>query len=241
MGKLHPARCILQYARTFRLLHLRRLLYQRKNTRCARKRVLKLRKYAGNLIKGLGVLVGIAQKAGKRSHGDTADSRDKPSDGRKCSRYTDTGVYKAVDKPCGRIRQGGKESRIQGIFCQLFIDFIKAGQRLVFIGKSLHHLLISYHFIYQRRLLAPRLRLQLKHFIGSSGNKRRHKKTDRRNADHHQRDAHILPKHKEQCAQNRDNPRKKLGKSHNQAIRKLVYIGNHTAYNFSVRMGIQIF
>lgn len=53
-------------------------------------------------------------------------------------------------------------------------------------------------------------------------------------------DGHIDIKHKSQGTKYRQQTGEKLGKSHQQTVRKLLHIGDHAAYQISGGMGIQI-
>ena len=47
-------------------------------------------------------------------------------------------------------------------------------------------------------------------------------------------------KHKNQCAENCYNTRKKLGKAHQQTVRELIYISNNSADDISVLVRVDI-
>ena len=47
-------------------------------------------------------------------------------------------------------------------------------------------------------------------------------------------------KHESKRADDRNDTGEKLGKSHQQAIRKLIHVGNDTAHNLAVRMSVNL-
>ena len=74
-AKVLDLHCALHLFRTFRMLRLRRPrrgFDQLEHPPRAGQRVLQFRHHAGNLVKGLGVLVGVVQEAGEVAHGDAA-------------------------------------------------------------------------------------------------------------------------------------------------------------------------
>ena len=107
--------------------------------------------------------------------------------------------------------------------------------------KGLHHLLVSDHLIDQCGLFPSRLRLKAEHGKGAFCDEPCHEKGKRRDQHHHQRDSHIRGQHEKQGAQDRHDACKQLGKSHQQSIRKLIHIRDHTAGDLSIRMIIHIF
>ena len=72
-------------------------------------------------------------------------------------------------------------------------------------------------------------------------NKACHKQGQRSNYNNYKCNFYINRQHKAQCSQNRQHPGKKLGKAHEQAVRKLVYIGDNTADDFTVGVSVNIF
>ena len=74
-AKVLDLHCALHLFRTFRMLRLRRPrrgFDQLEHPPRAGQRVLQFRHHAGDLVKGLGVLVGVVQEAGEIAHGDAA-------------------------------------------------------------------------------------------------------------------------------------------------------------------------
>ena len=106
--------------------------------------------------------------------------------------------------------------------------------------ESLHHLLVSHHFLNETSLLAPHLRLFAEHGIGALGDEGRHQQGNRCDQHHYHGDSHVLMKHEQQGAQYGNHPGKQLGKSHQKAVCKLVHIGDHPAHQIAGGMGVQI-
>ncbi len=153
-----------------RLRNLRLLLDKLKHPAGAGKRCLQLRHHAGDLIEGLRVLVGVAQKAGELPHADA------PFDRQKSPKDPDARIDKAVDKARAGIGQRGEEDRLHVRLFQPAIDLAKPLHHLRLMAERLHHLLISDHLIDQRSLLASRLRLQFGHAESPLRDKARDKK-----------------------------------------------------------------
>ena len=108
------------------------------------------------------------------------------------------------------------------------------------MGKGLYNLLVPQHLVDQGRHLAPGLRLVLEHDIGPSGNEAGHHQRNRRQAHHHRGDQRIDIEHKAQGSQNGHHAGKQLGKSHKQAVGKLVDVGNDPADHVAGGMGVHI-
>ena len=73
-----------------------------------------------------------------------------------------------------------------------------------------------------------------------TGNKACRKQAERRQTNNHQGNRQINRYHKAQCAQDRQNTGKQLGKAHQQSIRESINIGNDAADQVSRRMHVQI-
>ena len=108
------------------------------------------------------------------------------------------------------------------------------------MGECLHHLLITDHFINQRRLLPPHLGLHPKHVVGPAGNEPGDKQGQRRQHHNRQGDLPADGQHKQQCAQNGYNTGEQLGKAHQQTVRKLIHVRNNPADDAAGGMGVQI-
>ena len=105
----------------------------------------------------------------------------------------------------------------------------------------LHNSLITDHLIDQRGLLTSRLGLEPEHAVGFLCNKSRHKKGQRRNKNNDKCNPSIDPEHEAESSDDRHNTGKCLRKPHQQTIRKLIGICDHTADNITCCMTIQIF
>jgi hypothetical protein len=108
-------------------------------------------------------------------------------------------VHQIVHETGGRVCQGGKENRPQGAVLQSAVNLIELFQRFVLMGKGLYHLLVPDHLLDERRLLAPRLRLQMKHGERFLRDKTRDKKRQWCHQHNNTRDGDIDTEHKAQC------------------------------------------
>ena len=107
-------------------------------------------------------------------------------------------------------------------------------------AEGLHHFLALHHLLHKAGLLPPHLGLEPEHIVGVLGDKRRHHQGNRGDHHHHGGDAHVDAEHKAQGAHNGDHPGKQLGKAHEQAVGKLVHIGDHPADHLPGRVGVHI-
>ena len=181
-------RDILQLQAAVRLPHnygvpgirdLGRLLDKIKDPFCTCKCILQLRHHAGNLIKGLCILVRITQETGQLSNGNH------PAYRRECAHNPDSRIYKPVYKPRTGIGNGREEYGFQAYFLQPAVDLIKTFQRTVPVTKGLDDLLVSHHFIHQGSHLRPRFRLCPEHGVRSFCYKAGYKKRQRRDQNDH--------------------------------------------------------
>ena len=157
----------------------------------AGKGVLQLRHHAGNLVKGLGVLVGVVQEAGEIAHGNAAANGDK----RTCQAHTR--IDYGVDKPGAGIDQRGEENGFQRRLLQPSVDLVELLHGSVLMAEGTNHLDIADGFIDEARLLATGDGLQPEHGIGSGGDEVRNQQRQGRDAHHHQRNAPMDTQHEE--------------------------------------------
>ena len=169
MLKLHLSGGAFQLFRVRRVRYLGRLFDQFEDPRRACQRILQLCDDAGNVVKRLGVLVGVTQECRESAHGDH------PSDGRQRSCQRHTGIHQIVYEPRPRVGQRRIKDRFQGAFFQSPVNLVKLLLDPLFHGECLHHLLAADHLVDQPGLLRSRLRLQTEHIVGVRGNEFRHK------------------------------------------------------------------
>ena len=167
---------------------------QLEHARRAGEGVLQFRYYAGNFVERLGVLVGIAQKAGEAAHRDAARYGGK----RACNAHRR--INEAVYKAGGRVGDGGKEDRAQRGFGKPVVDLIKPVEHGALPSERLHDLLVAHHFLNERGLLAARFGLQLEHGISALCDERRHEQGHGRDDNHHERNAPVERKHEAERA-----------------------------------------
>ena len=108
------------------------------------------------------------------------------------------------------------------------------------MAKGPHHLDFPHGLVHNTRQFPPGSALQGKHGIGPLGNKGRHHQRKGRYQDHHQRDHRVNGQHNDEGSQNGHDSRKKLGKAHQQAIRKGIHIRNNPAHQLPLGMAVQI-
>ena len=106
--------------------------------------------------------------------------------------------------------------------------------------KSLHNLLVAYHFLNERRLFRPVLALARKHGMRASGNEARNKKRKRREYHYGKRYRRIHAEHEYECAYYGKYSGKKLAEAQQQSVRKLVHVRNYAAHRLAVRMRVYI-
>ena len=196
--------------------------------------VLQLRHHAGDLVEGLGVLVGVAQKHAQLADGDAAPHRVHST------HKAHACVHDVIHKAGGRVGQAGKEDGLQAHVLQTAIHLVKGGKALGLVAEGLHHLLALDHLVDQRGLLAAHGALALEVTIAALGKEACHHEAQRGDAHHHQRDGHILAEHEQQGAEDGQNAAEQLCKAHQQAVRKGIHIGHHAADDIAGRMAVEV-
>ena len=108
------------------------------------------------------------------------------------------------------------------------------------MAKGLHDLLALDHLVDQGGLLTAHGALALEILVAALGNEACHHQAQRGDADHHQRDGHILTEHEQQGTKDGQHTAEQLGKAHEQAVRKGVHIGDHAADDIAGGVAVQI-
>ena len=124
-----------------------RLIDELKNACGTGDGILQLGDDAGNLVKGLGVLVGVGQETRQTADGEPARNHGKRAG------KTDARINKGIDKARARVGQRGEEHRAQGTGAQAAVDLIELIENLVLAGEGLDELLLKDCFIDQRGVL----------------------------------------------------------------------------------------
>ena len=213
---------------------LLRLVHQRKDTSSAGDSVLQLGDNAGNFIERLGVLVGIAEENRQ------AADRNGTCHGRHGTRKANTGIDHAGDKARDRVRQRGEERRTERCLTQCLVQRAEARLGARLIAERLHDLLPVDHLVEEGRLLAARLRLLAEHIISARGDEFCRKEGQRRQHDDDERDLPVQIEHDAECAEDREHTRKQLCEAHEQAVGKLVDIGDHAADDVAGGMAVEV-
>ena len=97
MLQIHSSLGIFQFQRIPSVSRLRLLIDQFKDSGSGYQSVLKLCDNAGYLIKGFGILIRIAQKAGELAYRDHSPNRSV------CACDSNGRIDHAIDKPGGRV------------------------------------------------------------------------------------------------------------------------------------------
>ncbi len=226
--------CIRQH-RCIRGIRLHsRFIDQFKDPRRTGQGILQLCHHAGDFIKGLCILVGIAQEGCQLAY------RQRTANGQTGTGTCHNGIHQSIHKTRQRVHQRAVEGCIHRIAGQCFIDLIKALLALLLMRECLDKLQISHHFIGEGRKRTSGFRLMPEQAVGLPRDKSRHQEGDRCQQHHQEGNQRIDHKHKDQGADDGHGAGEKLGKAHQKSLRELVNIGNHTAHQISRRMRIQI-
>ncbi len=209
-------------------------IQQLKHPRGTGKSILQLGHHTGDLVEGLGVLVGVAQEHAQLTDGDAAAHCIQRT------HQTHAGIDDIVDKAGGRVGQAGEEDGFQAHRLQAAVHLIKGGKALGFVPERLHDLLPLDHLVDQRSLLAAHLALALEVAVAALCKKAGDYKAQRGDADHHQRDGNILPEHEQQGAKDGQKAGEQLGKAHQQTIGKGVHVCDHPAHDITGGVAVQI-
>ena len=235
MFRLYITLYMVKCHRILRLRRLRLFFDQVKDPLGACHRVLELRHHTGDLIERLRILIGVTQETGELADRQRAVYHaERTGDPDAC-------INKAVDKTGGRISDRREKCRLQGRLPQPFVDLIKLLCHLLSPAECLDHFLVLHHLIDQARLLSADLRLQPEHGEGPSRDKVCHQERDRCDQHHDKRDHHIYGQHEAERSHDRRDPGKKLGETHQKAIRKLIHVRDHPAHHLAVGPAVNIF
>ena len=168
--QLHAAGGVGQHPGIGRVGDLRQLVDELEDPRGAGQRVLQLGDDAGDLIEGLGVLVGIAEEA--RQPADRNGPRHRAQRPGKAH----AGVDDIVDDAGRGVRHRREEGRAHGRGGQAVIDLVKLRKALGLMRERLHDALAAQLLVDQGGLLPACLGLQLEHGISLFSDKACHKK-----------------------------------------------------------------
>ena len=227
--------CALRGDRVLRVGYDRLSIDHLKDPGGAGQRVLQLGDHAGDLIEGLGVLVGVAQEARQPADGQPAAGEYRQRAGQGNGRI-DQGVHESG----GRIDQGGEERGLQGAVGQAAVDPVELFDDGVFPAESPDQLLVPEYFVDQGGLFAAGDRLLPEHPVGPPGNEPRDQQGDRGQHHDHQGDQRVQREHEDQRAEDRHHAGEQLGKAHQQPVGEGVHIRDHPGDQVAGRMGIQI-
>ena len=211
------------------------LIDEVKHALCAGKGVLQFGHNVGDIVEGLRVLVRVVQK-----HRQLTD-RDAARNGDECAQHADGGVDQRIDKSGAGVRGGGEERRFDATLLQIEVDLVKAFLGAAFVAEGTNHMLIANQLFHQAGHLGAGLALHLEHRIGMGGNEPRHKDGQWRQRHDHQRNAPVNENHHAQRAKNRQHAGKQLGKTHQQTVAELLYIGGDAADSVAGAVGVHIF
>ena len=215
----------------------RRFLHQLENAPRAGHGILQLGNHTGDLVKGLRVLIGVGEEAGKLPDG----KRRRPAaEAEQRAAQRNAGIDQIVDKARAGIRQRGEEGRLARHTLQAFVDLVEGRHRLVLVGERDNRLVAADHFIDQRRLLRANFGLLLKQRVCPLCDEGCHKQRKRRDQNDPKRDQRMHRKHKAQRAENGQNSGKELGKAHQQPVRDLLRVRNDAADDVADGMTVKV-
>ena len=165
---------------------------------------LQLGQHARHLVKGLGVLVGVGQKA--RQPADRQRARQRRQRADDADRRIDDGI----DEPRGGIRQRARVLRLEADIVELGVIAVKILERLLFIGERLDDALVADVFLHIGGDIALQDLLLAEPPRGELADEARHEQRQRREEEHRQRDAPVGHQHEYQGADDRDHAREEL-------------------------------
>ena len=149
-------------------------------------------------------------------------------------------IDEIVDKASGRVGQRRIERGVERGLFQPFVDLVELLHVFRFVGKGLHGLKPRDRLLGEGGLFPPRLRLFLKECVGVRRNILRHEEGKRGDEHDDQRDFPICRQHKRKRAENGQNPRKELRKSHQKSVGELIGVRDNAADRLPVGMGIEV-
>ena len=196
--------------------------------------VLKLRDHAGDLVEGLGILVGIAQKDAQLSHTDAA------AHGEEGAGETHGGVDHAVDKPGHGVGEAGEEHGLDGGGFEPLVHLVKGFLALFLVAEGLHHPLPLDHLLHQGGLFAADGGLGLEIAVGAAGDKPGGEEAQGREHHHHGGDAQVDHGHEDQRTGDGEDAGEELGEAHEQAVGEGVHIGDDAADQVTGGVAVQV-
>ena len=224
----------LQHPGVFSFGHLVVCVQQLEDAGRAGQCVLQLGDDAGDLVEGLGVLVGVVEEDAQLTDGDAArHSIDR-------THQTDACIDDVVDEAGGGVGHAGEEDGLQADILQPRVHLVKGGKALGLVAEGLHDLLAFDHLIDQSGLLTAHGALPLKILVAALGQEAGHHQAQRGDADDHQRDRNILPQHEQQGAEDGQQAGEQLGEAHQQAIGEGVHIGDHPADDVAGGVAVEV-
>ena len=233
---LDIALCFVQNKRIFLVGGLRLCFDKLEKTDRTGERVLKLGRNARNLIEGLGILVGVAEEDRKTTDGER---RGIGNDGERADE-SHACVNDAVDDTGRRIDKGREEYRAERAFFHLTVHILKALHGFFFMTVSTNDLFVTDDLVDIARLRTANLRLRLEKRMGTACDKACRKQGKRCCKDDEKCDLPVDDEHKAECAENGEDACEKLREAHEKSVGKLVGVGDDTADDVAVGMGIAI-
>ena len=109
--------------------------------------VLQLGDHTGNLVEGLGILIGVVQQNRQAANADAAAEAEEGT-GQSYQR-----IHHGIYKPGAGICQGREENRLQGGLVQPPVDLIELFNRSRLMAKGPNHLDLTDGLVHQAREL----------------------------------------------------------------------------------------
>ena len=197
-------------------------------------RVLQLRDDLGDVVEGLGVLVGVAEEGREAADAHAATEHHEGSED------TDARIDKVVDEAGARVGEGGIEDSLELALAQVLAEAVELTAGGIGMAEGLDAGDAAEHLAGIGGHGAAPLGLVVEVAVALFGDEAGEQDREGRDADDHERHLHIQAEHEGERKDDGKDTRKELLEGHDQAVRELVDVGHHTRDDVAMAVGVDI-
>ena len=175
-------------------------------------RVLQLRDDLGDVVEGLGVLVGIAEEGREAAHGHAAAENHEGTED------ADARIDEVVDEAGARVGEGGVEDRLELALAQVLADAVELATGVVGMAEGLDARDAAEHLAGVGGHGAAPLGLVAEVPVALLGDEAGEQERQGCDADDHERHLHIQAEHENKGEYDREDTGEELLECHDQAV-----------------------
>ena len=210
------------------------LVEQLEEARRAGKGVLELRDHLGDVVEGLRVLVGIAEKCREAADGKRPiDGRERTEDAHAC---IDERVHEARRGVDERRVEDGAEARL----CEAIVDLLEAALGNILGVEGLHHALAAHVLLDEGRELAPPRALVMEVGVAPARDGLGSHDRERRHGRHDERHERVQREHEREREHDGEHAREELLEGHDEAVGELVDVSDDAVHNVAVAVRVEV-